>query len=336
MSPEDKTLDYAKAERFLLGNLTDDEAFDFKCKVFADEELSEQLDIVRNDLAEKYLNHELDDTRKSQFENYFLASPYHAQIFAFQESLIKEINERNVSTVPQPEEKQGLFSWVWDLFSAKNFAVPALTALVLLALGIGFIYTRKSEDVAGKTTPTPTVEKIPEPTPVITPTDNRENSNNSNAPANSPKNDNNLVPESNLNKPAPTPATTPKNNTQSPVVQVFATALISASSRNIGTKENPIVVGKITKTFDVDFPVPQENPQHPISKYKLILETINNQPVWEGSLAKEKATSEKRVKEAIPLTLLKTEHYRFRVVGVFEDGTSETVKSDTFYVKRVS
>lgn len=103
MSLNEETLDLEKAENYLLGELTDDEAFNFECDVFPDENLSEQLETVRLQLSEKYLADELNQKRRNRFENYFLSFPYNSEIFAFQKSLTDEISERNLKIEAEKE-----------------------------------------------------------------------------------------------------------------------------------------------------------------------------------------------------------------------------------------
>jgi hypothetical protein len=333
MSPADETFDYAKAENYLLGDLTDDQAFEFECEVFPDEQVSEQLDLVRYELSEKHLRNELNPKQKSQFENHFLSFPYNAEIYSFQKSLTREVRELSREPEFKPadserpgEENKGFFVWLAELFGTRNLAIPVLAGLLLIVLGIGFFYSRREDVIIVKITPTPTAEKTPEPTPNV-----NQNSDSSNGPVNSQTNVNNNTQE---NKPPRTPAVTPKSDNQSIIAPVLATILLSGSSREIGSQEKPLIIGKETKRLELEFLVPEEGPERKAAKYKLILETIRGEKVWEGSL--EKQNSGNKVKEKLSPALFKTEQYRFRVVGVFPDTTEETVKSDTFFVKRIS
>lgn len=345
MSSKDETLDILKAENYLLGTLTDDEALDFECEVFPDENLSEQLDFVRNDLSEKYIRSELDEKQKIQFENYFLSFPYNAEIFDFQKSLIEEFGRREIETeieteiIPaevQTKEKPGILAWLSEIFTTKMLAVPAFAALLLAIFGGIFLYnSRKGVEIVTTISPTPTPvgETTPEQssTPNILPPGNTNLLSNQNQ-----KNDNRSTEENNQNKAVelPTPATrydVPQS--RSPVV---ATVTLFGKFRPGDSIEKPIIVGKETEKVNLEFQYPEEDAEKPFKNYKMILEPVGGNIIWEENLAKDGKKTGDKLLEDIPPKRLQTGQYRFRLIGVFQNNNEETVQSQTFFVKRIS
>lgn len=343
MSLNEEVLDIKKAENYLLGILTDDEAFNFECDVFPDENLSEQLEIVRLQLSEKYLANELNRQQRQQFENHFLAFPYNSELFAFHKSLNIEINRRNlmpeenedVSTVTTEEKKTGFWNRLFDFFPLKTFAVPAFAALVLIVLGGVFLYkSRQNNEIAKTETPTPTpISQIsPAPTlnPAQTPTEITDNS----SKGNENKNSNSVIKEQNQNTNSQPPDS--KKDVSRPNVPMVATIVLLGTFRDVATEEKPIIVGQKTQNININFQYPKENPEADYKNYKIILETTSGNKVLVKNLSKEGKKSGDNLTENISPNLLQTGKYRFRLVGVFQNDKEETVDSDTFFVKRVS
>ncbi len=333
MSSKDETLDILKAENYLLGSATDDEALDLECEVFPDENLSEQLDSVRNGLSGKYIRNELNEIQKKQFENYFLSFPYNLQIFDFQKSLIEEFERREFQITPV--EKKGILSRISEIFTTKMFAIPAFAALILTVFGGIFLYnSRNGGEIVKNATPTPAGEIKYEISP--TPTRIEENINSSSIQNKNQSNDNSSNRENNQNKPVEIPAPIPKSDISQPVAPIIATVAFIGSSRTVGSKEKPIIVGKETEKLNLKFQYPEENSEMPVKNYKMILETITGNKIWEENLPKDGKKSGDRLIENISPTLLETGQYRFRVLRVFQDDKEETVQSQTFFVKRIS
>lgn len=344
MSSKDEMLDTLKAENYLLGTSTDDEALDFECEVFPDENLSEQLDFVRNELSEKYIRNELNEKQKIQFENYFLSFPYNAEIYAFQKSLIEEFEKREIpteietETVPERikrDEKKGIISWISEILTTKMLAVPALAALLLAVFGGVFLYnSRIGEEIVKTVTPTP----VREITPAIShaPTLIEENINLSSTQNKNQSNDNHSTKENDQNKPTETPTPTPKNDGSQFRSPLIATVTLIGSFREIGSKEKPIIVGKETEKVNLEFQYPEVNAENPVKSYRMILEIVGGNKIWEENLPIDAKKTGDKLQENIPPKSLQTGQYRFRIVGIFQDNRVETVQSQTFFVKRIS
>lgn len=335
MSSNEEVLDHTRAENYLLGTLTDDEAFDLECEVFSDENLSEQLDIVRIQLTEKYLERRLDAAQKNQFENYFLSSPYNSEIFAFQKSLTAEIGERNliaaenvISTVIADEKKTGFWTQVFEVFSSGNFAVPAFAALLLIVLGgVLFYNSRKTVEIVKTETPTPT--------PIRTPSENSNISSVQNVNPDNRTNTNQTIKEQNQNKPAETPTPVPKQNVPRQNSPMVATIVLLGTFRDVGSKEKPVVIGRETGNVNLEFQYPKENVDAQFQSYRLILETMSGSKIWEKNLSKERRKSGDNLRENVSPNLLQSGQYRFRLIGVSQDERLETIESDTFFVRRI-
>jgi hypothetical protein len=322
-------IDHIQAEKYLLGELDAEQKLDFESEVFADEAFSEELEAVREELAEKYLSGELDEKQKENFEKHFLIFSYNAQIFTFQKSLLAEIQKlKSPPPTPVIEEKPGLIARLVEIFTFKNLAIPAFAAILLVMLGIGLFYPRKIDDLVAEVTPTPTIEQTPTVAPSVAPTEIKPTPTPQISPTVAPTKANNSSPNIERSKPVPTPIASPKET----IASVLATISLSNNSRDTGSREKPLIVGKETKQAELNFNLPEENPAE-LANYKLILETVAGGKVWEGNLTKN---SPKTVKQKISPSILQTGQYRFRVVGILADGKEETVKSNIFFVKRVS
>lgn len=337
MSSNVEVLDHIRAENYLLGKLTDDEAFDLECEVFSDENLSEQLDIVRIQLTEKYLDQQLGEQQKIQFENYFLSSPYNSEIFAFQKSLNAEIGERNLITeeenvilpVITDEKKTGFWIRFFENFSFKTFAVPAFAALLLIVLGGVLLYnSRKKVEIVKSETPTPT--------PIQTPFVNSNVSSVQNANPDNRADTNQTIRDQNQNKPSETPTPVPKQNVPRQSSPVVATIVLLGTFRDVGSKEKPIIIGQETRNVNLEFQYPKESSDAQFQSYKLILETMSGGKIWEKNLSKDGKKSGDNIKENISPTLLQSGQYRFRLIGVSRDEKAETIESDTFFVRRIN
>src|ERR1044072_5512268 len=97
-------IDMIKAEKYLLGELDEDSALNFEIDVFPDESLSDDLDRIRHELAERYINEELTPEQRKNFENHFLSSLHNLKTFLFTYSLLKSVKEFSIESEPETEE----------------------------------------------------------------------------------------------------------------------------------------------------------------------------------------------------------------------------------------
>lgn len=136
-----KNDDQNTVRRYLLRQLSDAEQQAVELRLLGDDELSEELDIVEDELIDEYLNDELSKDERMRFEGDFLASPERKRKLASGEALRRYIANVTPGPAPIPEQvtKTGkldrLLNWLRQFFSSPPIAVAAALLLVAV-LGI--------------------------------------------------------------------------------------------------------------------------------------------------------------------------------------------------------
>lgn len=126
--------------RYLLGELSEDELAQVEEKYFADEDFFAQILDAENSLVDSYVSGNFSAIERSRFEERFLTTPQRRQKVKFAQSLNKAITEAqtNAATNVIALEKQRTIanqkdSWWQSLVGSFNFQGPAL------ALGMGAV-----------------------------------------------------------------------------------------------------------------------------------------------------------------------------------------------------
>jgi hypothetical protein len=132
-------------ERYLLGDLADDEQVRLEDRAFSDHRYMQDVLAVEGDLIDDYVRGALSEHKRRQFESRFLASHERRQKVEFARALAKVASESALGeTVSQPIIAPARVSW-WNSFLALlRDANPAMkfslaAASLLLVVGIPWL-----------------------------------------------------------------------------------------------------------------------------------------------------------------------------------------------------
>jgi hypothetical protein len=125
--------------RYLLGDVPEDEQIRVEERFFTDDEYFEQLLALEDDLIDDYVNGELTDRERKQFEGYFLASPTRRQRVEFAKTFMRAGSLPALAEIAIPgEARPEPVPWwrtvmvFWRAQSLlRRFALAASVVLVL-------------------------------------------------------------------------------------------------------------------------------------------------------------------------------------------------------------
>jgi anti-sigma factor RsiW len=125
--------------RYLLGDAPEDEQIRIEGRFFTDDEYFEQLLALEDDLIDDYVNGELTDREREQFEEYFLASPTRRQRVEFAKTFMRAASLPALAEIAMPgEARPEPVPWwrnvmvFWRAQSLlRRFALAASVVLVL-------------------------------------------------------------------------------------------------------------------------------------------------------------------------------------------------------------
>lgn len=122
---------------YLLGEMSEDEQAQFEDCYFLDDDLFEQLIIVKEELTDAYVRDHLGEREREQFERYFLNSPHRREQVAFALSLRQKLSEPTVEAPAKATAR----SWRQTWFGSSSPRVLSMTAaaLLLLVFGVGWL-----------------------------------------------------------------------------------------------------------------------------------------------------------------------------------------------------
>jgi anti-sigma factor RsiW len=126
--------------RYLLGDVPEDEQIRIEERFFTDDEYFEQLLALEDDLIDDYVNGELTDRERKQFEEYFLASPTRRQRVEFAKTFMRAGSLPALAEIAMPgEARPEPVPWWRNVMVFWRAQGPlrrfALAASVVLALG---------------------------------------------------------------------------------------------------------------------------------------------------------------------------------------------------------
>jgi len=126
--------DQARIRDYLLGKLTEDERETIEERLMVEDELFEELEILKGELIEEYHEGELTGKERKSFEHGFLSSPEgrQRQMFAVAIDTLEQHRQ------PQPV---GLLERISNLFRKPQWAVPAVGLAAVVIVAILFVRT---------------------------------------------------------------------------------------------------------------------------------------------------------------------------------------------------
>ena len=144
------------ARRYLLKQLSDAEQQNFELQLLSDDALSEELEIVEDELIDEYLANELSRDERVTFENIFLAHPERKRKLEAGQALNRYFDTLPPPPTPAPSRFEFLHNWIgqsvsgpWRLSNSPRSGtawpisspIVATAALLVVALA-GFIIWR--------------------------------------------------------------------------------------------------------------------------------------------------------------------------------------------------
>jgi len=130
MEAEFKANDEAVLRRYLLGELSEAERESVEERLFANDQYSEHLSLVEDDLIDSYVRRELHGDELAHFESHFLSSPRCLERVSFAQAWLVP----KVVTFARPPRKS---VWSWTLT-----ALPMAAALFVVIMGSVFLSFR--------------------------------------------------------------------------------------------------------------------------------------------------------------------------------------------------
>jgi tetratricopeptide (TPR) repeat protein len=147
----DQTEKKSVLENYLLGRNTDPQQLgQIEDRLADDEEFSQIIEIVEDDLIEQYLQNSLESERRKDFERIFLDSKTRRQKIVYLQALYKyaadEHTANSVASEPSPPKKSGLFG---DFFMTRKLVFGgAALALIPICIFSLWLFVFKSNDSA--------------------------------------------------------------------------------------------------------------------------------------------------------------------------------------------
>jgi anti-sigma factor RsiW len=140
---EQQTENEGLIARYLLGELPEEEQVRVEDRFFTDDEYFELLSAVEYDLIDDYVNGELTERERQQFEKHFLASPKRRQQVEYAKALMKSASATEVMEMALPSEgRRESVSWWQSVLASLRPRSPlaAFSLAATLVVGIGFVW----------------------------------------------------------------------------------------------------------------------------------------------------------------------------------------------------
>jgi hypothetical protein len=130
LEPEDRLL-----VRYLLGELSAEEAEPIDLRSFVDDAFAARLDAVESDLIDSFVRQELSGAALERFRSFYLASPARRQRVAFAQALLEALPATPLASAPSSARASSPGSW----FTPPTWLSWALASATLLLL-VGLTY----------------------------------------------------------------------------------------------------------------------------------------------------------------------------------------------------
>lgn len=118
--------------KYLLGELTDDQQQNFEQRLLSEAELTQELEVITDDLVDEYLAKQLTPKESEWFEQHFLASPEGKRSQRFATTF-----HRYISKNPGKAKKRSWIEWLSAFWNQQSVPVKAVAlAMVVVVVGI--------------------------------------------------------------------------------------------------------------------------------------------------------------------------------------------------------
>jgi hypothetical protein len=317
----ERNYDKQSTTEYLLGSLAEAENERFDELSFTNDEFSDYLKAVENDLIDAYLNDELSGVALEKFQTYYLASPLRREKVEFAKALhtyaaknTAPAESKDVNFSEQPK-KSGFFVFS-DLFAKPVFGWAFASVVLFLIAVAGFWFVKRNSEQPGN-------DLAMQQTPPVSPQIETPFSVNANETTN--------IKDANLSsnekeKPQKTPAVTPspkptlkKNTDQTPIVASF---VLSPPLRGAGNLPN-VSFSKDTTVLKIALILEGED----YKTYRVALVDESNRQLWQSGNLK---TRNKNITADFSANLLKSGVYSLVLSGVKNGGEAEIIGNYSF------
>jgi hypothetical protein len=121
--------------RYLLGDLSEDEAERLDEQSVVDDEFAERLRLVEDELIDAYASGRMTGDRRKQFETHYLASPRRRERVTFAKGLLEAVDDESRRWTPPATATRSIVAWKpW-----------ALAAAVLLCVAAGWLAVQQAQ-----------------------------------------------------------------------------------------------------------------------------------------------------------------------------------------------
>jgi hypothetical protein len=135
-----RAIDERNIERYLLGELPNEESSRLEEEFFIDDESFAELEAVEMAMIDSYIQDRMSLAQRSRFESGYLSTPERREKVLLARTFHNEL-ESLQPTVPETTEKEG---WIAGLFSGWNLSLPLMRyagamAVILLTLSTAWL-----------------------------------------------------------------------------------------------------------------------------------------------------------------------------------------------------
>lgn len=330
-------------KRFLFGEMSEDERFEFEERFITDADLFEQIKVSADELIEKYIRGWMNPAERTKFEKNFLTTAKRRERVEFSRQMFNKIDEQKEKAIPVKKNdgiiaEESIWQKLGGLFLSPKIATAAAFAVLVAIFSVWFLYqnlSNKNPEFAEKQESNSS--EIPKetfsPTPEISPVESTQNSENENIEGiENAENDSDAesdktplktpTPNDKIQK-TPVPPKTPQiqKSAPSPVLALFAGTLRSDGKNNV------LNLPETAKGATL-----QLNPESVDYKYyqARLTDADGNVIFQKDRLAANKS----KISLFIPAEKLVKGDYLLKLYGINASGENESVADFQFRVNR--
>ena len=125
--------------KYLLGQLNDDQQQTFEQRLLTEDELTQELDVITEELVDEYLSEQLTTKESEWFEQHYLASPQGKQSQRFATTFHRYISDNLTET-----KKTGWAERLTAFWNRQAVPVRAVAALAVVVIVVGIFWLART------------------------------------------------------------------------------------------------------------------------------------------------------------------------------------------------
>ena len=313
--------------RYLLGELSDEQAIAIEDRAFADKKYLASITSVENDLIDEYVRNELSADERKRFEKQFLASVERRKRVEFARALAGVMAEdaapkKVVAPKPAWSWRDSLYAFISGLNPTAKIAFAAATLLLVIGAAALFTETlRLRRQLTQLQAENQSQQNLQQALEI-----ERRRNEELNAQLNQEKRQREQTDESLRELSETEEAVVP-----APRPVVASLTLLPGLSRGGDNKPN-LVIPDDARLVRLQIGI---DPEEPYKNFAVELRTVAGRQVWtRENLSARNRRGARAVGLTIPATALKAGEYELRLRGATEGGGAEDVGFYYFNVKK--